>query len=86
MSLNQIVFLNLGLVVASMGTAAYFWERKKYLRWLPVPATLTGAIIYLLFGPVAITPFFVIKIIATFLAVVFLFYLVLWIELREPRK
>ena len=86
MSLNQIVFLNLGLVVASMSTAAYFWHKKKFLRWLPVPATLMGAIIYLLFGPVAVTPFFVVKIMATFLVVGFLFYFVLWIECREPRK
>ena len=50
MSLNQIVFLNLGLIVIGMSIAAYYWDKKRRLRWSPIPATVAGGIIYLSFG------------------------------------
>ena len=83
MSLSQIVFLNLGLIVIGMGIAAYYWDKKRHLRWSPIPATVAGGIVYLSFGPIPLTTIFVAKILATSLVLGFLFYFVVWIECRE---
>ena len=82
MSLNQIVFLNLVLIFVGMSIAAHYWERKPHLRWSPIPAALVGALVFLLFGPVPVTFAFVVKIMATFLALGFLFYFVVWVQCR----
>jgi len=86
MPLNYIVFVNLGIILVGMGIAAYFWDKKRQLRSLPIPATLLTGVVYLSFGPGPITAVFVAKIMATSLALGFIFYLVLWIECREWRK
>lgn len=86
MTLNQIVFVNLGLIVVGMGIAAYYWDKNRRLRWSPIPATIAGGVVYLAFGPVPITAAFVVKIIATSLILGFLFFFVVWIECRESPK
>ena len=86
MSLNHIVFLNLGIIVIGMGIAAYYWDKKRRLRWSPILATLIAGIVYLSFGPSPLTALFVGKIMATSLVLVFGFYFVVWIECRERRK
>jgi hypothetical protein len=86
MSLNQIVFVNLGLILVGMAIAAYFWDKKRHLRWLPIPATLAGGIVYLSFGPVPLTAAFIAKIMSTSLVLGFLFFFVVWIECRESPK
>ena len=86
MTLDQIVFVNLGLIVVGMGIAAYYWDKNRHLRWSPIPATLTGGAVYLAFGPVPLTAAFVAKIIATSLVLGFLFFCVVWVECRESPK
>lgn len=83
MTLNQIVFVNLGLIVVGMGIAAYYWDKNKNLRWTPIPATVAGGVVYLALGPVPLTATFVAMVIATSLVLGFLFFFVVWVQCRE---